>query len=907
MPIAYARLTFLNLLPDGGACKALAYLGRTAIRDQGMERMFDFTGIAEDLVYEALLLPDGAPFATVSEFANALDGEERSRQRRDVDRERWPQVGASLVLALPPDPVLTLGEGAELVKRVVRLACGGSSALPVYVAIHDPAVETPGAVNRHAHIFFALRAIEGAGLSRTKVRDLFAQPRHAGDRCKTSSYVAEGLHWPSLARDLQTQLLAEIGSAAVVDPPAPVAGRHWSARTLREAPELRDHHNKTLLRENLKLIDGPPVELIARMLRGRSLMRIDEVHRLLARFLDGGDDREQRLHAILTDPGIVAFSGDPEASRPRWVTTRLVQDLTRKAAEAVDRTTIHAGEAPHPGLPVARIAIRSSASAVVDELERLLSAPPRAIHRPLVVGRNHSDCGPLAARLADAEPIVGTFASLNTTLSPSLDGGRRLETGPDGVIIVPRAENAPDQDLARLIVLAERHGAHLLLGFDISRAAPSCSLASGLADKFREPGESEAIEPAAALRAGLVAHACRALHEAGRLRFGGGDREVRGDADFLVVDDVDRLRSAYRDPDSSPRETVGATTFDVDIAGGRQLLRRDAWIVYTRDDYATPHTRAGRFARVVASRSPASLSVIHPDGTDATLDLHAYPHIRPADTISIREARHAPQDGRLLIEVTRAQHAWSAAVLAADRGTNAIIDIEPSVARDIDEWIAAVARSKPAPPLTALTPARSSEDIDIRFDDWVERIDDLFPARSRQTPHHLPDAPAALADSAVGLAAAAPAPLTEEQRVRLHDDVRKVLHSNADTRLGLARLQSALASDNPAREVIADDLLRVCPDGTASALLVQALMGRQERRESGKLDELELAEEMTAMMPRAWSAWELWALRMDLATMASTYSHWPMPPGPLAGRRRLPRADALAEPAEVSARPDFRV
>jgi hypothetical protein len=510
----------------------------------------------------------------------------------------------------------------------------------------------------------------------------------------------------------------------------------------------------------------------------------------------------------------------------------------------------------------------------------------------------------MAARLADARPVVGTFAALGATAGRGLYGRRgRVGIRRGGLVIVPRAESVPDHDLATLIVRAARYGARLLLGFDISRASPSCSLAAGLADRFRDPGDSEAIDPATALRAGLVAHACRALHEAGRLRFGGGDREVRADADFLVVVDVDRLRSAHRNPDRSPREGAGATRFEVDIAGGRQLLRRDAWIVYTRDDYATPHTRAGRFARVVASHSPASLSVIHPDGTDATVDLRAYPHIRPADTISIREARHAPKDAHLLIEVTRAQQAWSAAVLAAGRGRRAVIHVDLAVARTVDEWIAVVERSKPVPSVAALMRPEERIRNEIRLEHWLEPFPAPAPARPVRTEHRLRGEPPFAADGAMRLAAATPAPLTAEQRRGLHDELRKTIHANADTRLGLARLQSALAPENSRRGTIAEDLLRVCPAGTATAALVQTLMGQRTRRQPGEFDDLELGEEMIARMPRGWSPWELWLFKMDLTTMASTWSNWPMPPGPVAGRRRLPQDDALSGPDEAPRHP----
>jgi hypothetical protein len=242
-----------------------------------------------------------------------------------------------LIIAVPPDPVLTLDEVVELVERVVRLAVGGSSSLAVYIVIHDPALESPGAVTRHAHVLLGLREVEGTGLSRNKIRHLFAQARHAAAPNAHRSYVAEALSWPDIARDLQSTLFAEITSDAVVDPPAPFPGRHWSAKTLRHSPERRTRHDQSVDRRNFELINGDPAELVARMLRGRSVMRIDEVRRLLARFLDGADEREQRLDAILTDPVIATLANDPAEPQPRWLTTKAVHDLMRKTVAIMDR------------------------------------------------------------------------------------------------------------------------------------------------------------------------------------------------------------------------------------------------------------------------------------------------------------------------------------------------------------------------------------------------------------------------------------------------------------------------------------------------------------------------------------------------------------------------------------------
>jgi hypothetical protein len=920
MAIAFVRVRFLNVSRNGGACKALSYLGRTSIQDERLERTFDYTDAPRDLVYEDLVLPDGAPFATLAELANALDEAERRRQRRSTNRERWPQFGAHLIIAVPPDPVLTLDEVVELVERVVRLAVGGSSSLAVYIVIHDPALESPGAVTRHAHVLLGLREVEGTGLSRNKIRHLFAQARHAAAPNAHRSYVAEALSWPDIARDLQSTLFAEITSDAVVDPPAPFPGRHWSAKTLRHSPERRTRHDQSVDRRNFELINGDPAELVARMLRGRSVMRIDEVRRLLARFLDGADELEQRLDAILTDPAITTLANDPTESRPRWLTTKAVYDLMRKAVAIVDRTATQPNVSGPSAPATLAVAVGSADTAVMRQLVQGLADSPRPIHRPLILGRKHSDCRAIAAEIGRTDPIVGTFAGLGGSPvrnRPGRTGRIGLRRG--GSVIVPHAETVDDQDLAALLLRAERHGARLLLGYDVSRASASCSLAAQLADAVGDRISIDAEDIAAGLRAGLVDRACRAFYRSGKIRFDVADRTARAEAEFVVFNDLKRLASMDREIQEarSSYEEAGAM-LAVEATRGPLVLQRGQWIVYTANDYTTEHIRAGRFAKFVDACSPDLLEVIHPNGVGATLDLRLFPHVRSAHAITIREARQAPKDASLLIEVTTPHHAWSAALLAADRVEQAVIHVDPSVAKNLNEWIVAVARSKPVPLVTDLVlrndqtaelnvlmrriylgsprtepkVEKHPSNDDLRFEDWIELMSDLAKGTSEEARYALPDAAnpqAAVRETSTNsVAVTTPQPdvLSDEQRWRLHDDLRAVLYWNSNTRLALARLQSALAPTNPKRDAIAEKLLRVRSPDDPMATLVQVLLGQQERRRQAEFDELELPMEMTARMPRGWDIGKLSVFRTELVTMACSFTNWPLPLGPLAATNR---------------------
>lgn len=898
MPIAFARARFLNITSRGGACKTVAYLGRKVILDRRLDQIFDYEGIANDLVYETMILPNNAPFRTPAEFANALDEAERRRQRRSTNRERWPQFGAHLIFALPPDTILTVDEAAELVDRLVRVGIGGSPALPAYVTIHDPALAAPGAVNRHAHVLVGLREIDGTGLSRRKVRHLFAHPRHAAGPNVVPSYVAEGLPWPDIARDLQNVMFAEVGSNALVDPPAPVGGRHWSAKTLRHSPDRRARHDETVRRQNVELVEGDPPVLVARMMRGRSAMRIDEVRRLLARFLDSEEDRQWRLDRILTNTEVVTLASDGTETKPRWLTTKIIYDAMCEAVAVVDR----AATARSPGAPSQRpaleVIVASGEETIVAALSERLSGSARRIHRPLVIGQKHSDCRALAAEIGDCRPTIGTFNALEAGPRRNSRGGtNRIGLRYGGFIVVPHVECVGDQDLAALLLRTEQYGARLLLGYDVSRGAPSNSLAARLADKLCDRPVFDKDDVTRHLRAGLVHQACRALYRDNRIHFGAPDRDAREAADFVVCDDEDRLAGLDRE-----LQSTRSADSDRAVTGLLSLVRGQC-IVYTAGDFNTEHIRAGRFAKVIDATPLGTLEVIHTNGAKATLDLKSFPPIRSAYAISIREARHAPKSARLLIETTKYQYAWSVALLAASRAEQAIIHVDSAVAKNLKEWIAVVSRSKPAPLLTDLTlrddplaeinalmrriysgATRDQRELhtrsndELRFDEWVEAMPDL----TKRAPQKSECAPVATRARASASEATDNSPalapiLSEEQRRHLNAELRAAMFRSPDTRLALQRLRIALAPCNERRHVNAENLLRVCPADGPMAALLRALLGRPEEVKPHDFDDLELPAEMMAGMPRNWGLWEMWQFGIDLRTMASSSSNWPIP------------------------------
>jgi hypothetical protein len=273
----------------------------------------------------------------------------------------------------------------------------------------------------------------------------------------------------------------------------------------------------------------------------------------------------------------------------------------------------------------------------------------------------------------------------------------------------------------------------------------------------------------------------------------------------------------------------------------------------------------------------------------------------------------------LLIEVTKRQHAWRAALLVAERAEQAMVHVSPSVAENLGQWIAVVACSKPAPLLTDLTPRDDAvaevnvimrkiylgtplselkverhKNDEIRLEDWLQSIEDFDRGTSEATRDVLPALKPAVTVSKpptrfVAPASDQPSTLSADQRRQLHEDLRAALYGSPETRLGLKRLQSALAATSANRHLIAENIIRVCPPNGPMATLVQVLLDQKEHSKTDEFDELELPTEITSKSPRGFGRLEMSQFRTDLGTMASGYSNWRMPLGPVATTRRRRR------------------
>ena len=847
MTSAFINASFANLRGSEGPCQLVGYLCRTRFIRQRTRRAIDFVGIADDLVYHRVRLPHGAPadFQDLATLANAAEAAERDRMRKTRARKRWPQFAALLIGALPPDPEITFDETVELAESLVDRVIG-ARPLAAAIAIHDPAVTTPGATNRHVHVVVFLREVDRNGFGR-KVRDLVARARR-GPTGK--NYVAEAVHWPRLSFNLQQQFLFELATDTIVAPSAPCPGRRLPLATMRE-PEIVAAYRREVRNENIEIIYGPAAMLVYQMLRGRGTMPVEELRQLLTRFIDNEAERRERLAEILADPAIVTFGAHPGESRPSRLTTRAVYETMMHATQLVDRA---AGNRRATDDPTAAPRISVVAGPTAATVNRAIAARVD-VDAPLLVG-THSDCALPQEELAPRRPAFISVAAL----LHSTDGGARGAIPHAGLIVVPCSHTLTDQALAAIIAAAEDQGARLLLGYDESAAMGVVDhrLAAYAADGLSQR-TAEDLSVERQLRSGLVDRAVVGLNQQGLLRFVPADQsEINSATDFMVCDDVKRVEVI------NARMSAGAAPYQV----GR-------WIVIARTDYSVrpPVLVEGRVAQVIeTSADGKTMCVRLMDGSTVAIDLNRHP-VRPAFAIGVREARRVPTMSRLAIELTEPKHAWAALVLAASRDPGrATVRVDPAVARDVEELCRVLRGALPAGLPVELTPIGGLEAVmaptlqvsDVNLDHWIED----FPE---------PDAPSVASQREADRTSAAPSiPSRIDSLIpaKLHPDLRAIL-ARADCEPGLLRLTTALALHNPERQEVADRLLKLCQADSPTGELIGALLRPCGQMQSGnRLAELDLPNALADQAPRAWDPWPLYACSIDLKTMSLRSSHW---------------------------------
>lgn len=854
MAIAYARARPIPLTERDGATREFAYVGRTIMADPREDiPPFDYTYLRRDLAHVEVMLPPHAPqaFADPAALAFALDMAEIRKVRTPLSRrKRLPQVVMSVIMALPPESETSLHEASVIARRIL-VSASRSQPVPIHMAIHQ------APINRHGHGDVGFRSINPDGTLGLKIPDLFARFRTH----EAGANVVEGTGWPDLSWETQQSFFIERGIELVVDPFAPAPERHLNVEIPDElTTQWVNNHRLETRYTNIRLIKGSPTHLIEILLRGRSSLRVLELHRLCARFIDNEENSRAQVDRILADENVVTLAEVSGARKPRYVTTRRVAQLMNRAMEVIDR----AGDN--------LVAVTGSTrDAVVAQLSDKFASETRRGDPPLILGRSLSDCEAIADALAEHNPVVGTLDMVMGERDVRARGRRmnvRVRAG--RAIIVPHAELVDDRRLARLLLAVNRAGSKLFLGHDQSRETGIVSryLAAHMADRppsepaiprhAEQPREIERL-----LRSGLMRRAIEAMADLDLLTFGPRpSNQIGSTAPLAVIDDPRRIEGVN---ESIRRNNELAGTIEehetLDGPRGEVKLSLGEWVVTTGRLGLPAPLDAHQLARIVAIDTSANWVDVLRRGDVTRLDFRYDPAIRPAAAITIRDAWDAPPDATMVIELTDPRRVWSALLLTANRADCAQVYIDPTIARTPAELVVAARRSLPsAPPSHRVLRPDNAATIRKILDEF-----DPFPGEVAIQPELTPP----------------PIGFTEE--------VRQRVTRNRQTRLAYRLLHEHVATDNPDSGTNVLRLLALC----SSELTKSIIRYLAEQDEVPDFDEFDLPLELVELESCHWTPWELYKFALDLDLITIRAAGWGLLP-PLAPDRYRPRRAIVA-------------
>jgi hypothetical protein len=834
--IAYVRAKPIWLTDTGGVTQQFAYAGRTIMMDPRPEiAAFDYSALREDLAQVEVLLPPDTPavYLDPAALAYALDAKEIKKVRTPLSqRKRLPQIVMSAVIALPPAFEVSRDEALIIARRIAQSPCG-SHRVPIHLAIHS------ASVNRHAHAHIALRPMAPDGSLGLKISDFLARFRsHYAD-----IDPVEGTCWPDISWEIQETFFAERAIDLVVSPSAPAPGYHFdgdipdqvTAQWIKDQRLARRH-------VNIRMIKTSPTQSIEKIARGRSAIRVAELHRLCARFIDNEEDRHAQVDRMLADQNIVLMSDGIEAGMPRFVTTRRVARIIDKACELIDH-----GE--HAMIAVSG----ADHDAVVAQLVELYVINDQEREPPLILGRVFSDGATAAKALTKCNPVLGTLDMILGEPSERARGRRRhVDLKVERDIIIPHAEVIEDQQLARLILAAHRSGSNLLFGHDQSceRGIVRSFLAALIADRQkaqpivgRDHEESQTIERL--LRAGLLRHAIEAMADLKLLHFGARpDFSLNAAPSFAVVDEsrIKEVGNAIR----TARARAGLLGEIETLTGprGEIQLSPGEWVATTGTRGLLTTMDAHQLAQIVNIDPAANRIEVQRHGKVIRLNIEDDPAIRPAEAIAIRAAWDAPPDANLVIELADPRHVWAGLLLASDRIKHARIHIDPSIAETPNELIDAARRSLPAAWMShrAMQQNNSPTSVENMLDDF-----DPFPERQATEPEQ-----------------ALPPP------VGFNEAVRHRIMKDRQTQLAYRLLHEHVSPQNTNRHQNAQRAFELC----SSELTQQIVLALAEQDEAPDFDGVDLPLELVELEPRHWDPWELYKFELDLKLMTIRTAGW---------------------------------
>jgi hypothetical protein len=889
MAIDFARLMPIKLTSQSGAVRPLAYTARTKLHDPYLELEFDYSDIADDYVCGDIIVPEGHPstFKTLSVYAASLDAAEWAKVRTSLEqRERPPQVGLTLVVALPPNDELWISEAAELMKRIVT-APPRSNEVAIHWAIHE------ARINRHGHAFYALRTFDAEGNASPKLRDFMVHHRSTA----LGADIVEGVNWPQLSWEVQQTFFEELGLDLVVDPIAPVPGKHYSpvvyANGMNHDEQRRDRVVRSRERAyaaNVEAIRNNPEELVETLLRGRSTIRTLELERLCTKFFDHPADRDANVERIMVDDDVMTLA-DKGAEKSSYLTTRRVYDLMKQAADIID--TSRADISTITGADRVSLARR-----IVTHFDGCDDPGP-----PLILGHALSDCRDVAVALEDKAPVMGTIdmAVIGPEDLLAIGRERDLVLRPGRLVIVPRVDRIDDQCLARLLLEADRCKVRLILGHNQSNAhgVVHRNLAAYVADQpdvVSERYGRNDIERL--LRAGQVRRAIEAVAASDLVSFGElSDHGADDPRLFVVCRERSRLKELA---DTFREQRIRARTFEhseeLTTLRGTISLSVGEWIVTTQA-CEHPRIQTGEFAEIVTIDPSNSTIEIKHENEIKRLDLEMFAAIRSATTITIREARRLPTDLALVVELTDRRRIWAALLLVARRHGDARLYVDPVLARSVEELTDIARRSLPGA-LPHHREIKADPSVEISRNSPLIEGEELFePVAFPESVVATPPSPqpvhlnGAVRDTVAEISnnlppieaedplepVAFPEPVAATPPppppIHLEERIRRTIATNVHACEGYRELYRHVGPHNRDRHLNAARIQGLCTSDLTVAL-VRFLAELEPQHYRGEFDDYDMPPELTEHDPTRWTLIEIQNAKYDLQTMALPGANW---------------------------------
>ena len=496
-------------------------------------------------------------------------------------------------------------------------------------------------------------------------------------------------------------------------------------------------------------------------------------------------------------------------------------------------------------------AVGADHAAVIAAVNVLLKDEPIETSGGIsIIGNRLSDCADMAEALAPARPARVTIKAILADVGDPF----RRSLPARGLVIIPRAERVGDQDLARLLDLADRCEAHVVLGKDLAVNAGVvanrlvCHAVEALTP-FRIILEQH-ISVERLLRTGLMNTAIRTM--ADRLTFQPLDefQADRDGCDFVVCTNNRSVKSAEEQLATAfARRSAArrAPSFVASLTHGPALLWQYQPIIFTRTDYSMrpPKIREGRIANIFSIGSGAStIEMLLSDGQVVPLSNRNFPWFRSAFALSIREARQIKEPVELRVEIGDARRSWPALLLAAIQNSASVV-VDPSVARHPSSLAMLLSGTLPAASPTELfampdSNAELSAEI-VQMTDPLEAIP--MPNVPKPSPKFTPP-------------------------INVADNVRELLASDERSARAFQLLCELLHPKNRYSEEVAVKL-QTSANRLTIHIVNQLRVAYRPSKKSSKEgdDDLDLPRKLKRENPQQWTSGDVVELKNDLFFM----------------------------------------